>query len=398
MIGISTIGFFPFTDNIRLSVKNYAQSLERISSGRRINSTVDDPSGAGISAKFSANLRKANSFQSNIQNGLSFLEVQDSVLAVMGNILVRMLELNTLANDSTKGPDSKNLYQEEYVKLQDQFKNLCQETYNGINIFNTTSTPSHLFISHPEFDTTYQISRPICSALSIGDTLKVGESEFSVVSSLNTFSWESARIDALAKGGRLAVINSLDTQQIIEDMLPSVSRRSYFIDATDIAQEGVWLTSTGQSLSYTNWGSSAPNNVGGLEHYATITTGGWAFLGFGKWNDVNGNVGEIYNSGYILETTISLGEESLASDISATIDNIARLRAINGAEQKSLIIADNINKTVIINNEHALAGVLDVDIARESTELIKSRIKTSASVSILSYHNINSSAILRLLE
>ena len=75
---------------------NLQRSLQKLSSGSRINSSFDDAGGLAVSMKLSAALRRTEATQANVNNGLSLLETQDGVLKNAALIATRMAELAQL--------------------------------------------------------------------------------------------------------------------------------------------------------------------------------------------------------------------------------------------------------------------------------------------------------------
>ena len=78
--------------------------------------------------------------QQNVQNGLSFLQVQDGALKTSSQILDRMSELKTMSLDVTKNSDDIANYQAEFGQLQLQMQNIRDEKFNGINLFQTSQS------------------------------------------------------------------------------------------------------------------------------------------------------------------------------------------------------------------------------------------------------------------
>jgi flagellin len=92
---------------------NLQKSLNRLSSGFRINSSADDAGGLAVSMKLSAAIRRTDATGANVGNALSLLQTQDGVLKNADKILNRMSELATLALDVTKTDDDRRLYKTE---------------------------------------------------------------------------------------------------------------------------------------------------------------------------------------------------------------------------------------------------------------------------------------------
>jgi flagellin len=114
---------------------NLQRSLSRLSSGSRINSSMDDAGGLAVSMKLSASIRRTEATQANVNNALSYLETQDGVLKSAEKVVSRMSELIQLAADVTKSTTDTALYKTEYQSLQSQIGSMLGEQFNGINLF-----------------------------------------------------------------------------------------------------------------------------------------------------------------------------------------------------------------------------------------------------------------------
>jgi flagellin len=114
---------------------NLQRSLNRLSSGSRINSAYDDAGGLAVSMKLSASIRRTDATQANVNNALSYLETQDGVLKSAEKVVSRMSELIQLAADVTKSTTDTALYKTEYQSLQSQIGSMLGEQFNGINLF-----------------------------------------------------------------------------------------------------------------------------------------------------------------------------------------------------------------------------------------------------------------------
>lgn len=126
--------------NLASTTGNLQKSLNRLSSGFRINSSVDDAGGLAVSMKLSASIRRTDATASNVGNALSFLQTQDGILKNADKILNRMSELTTLAQDITKSTGAAGdlgLYQTEYDALASQLNSMLSEEFNGVALFGT---------------------------------------------------------------------------------------------------------------------------------------------------------------------------------------------------------------------------------------------------------------------
>ena len=126
------------TYNLNNTNVNLQRSLNRLSSGSRINSSFDDAGGLAVSMKLSASIRRTEATQANVNNALSFLETQDGVLKTAEKVVSRMSELIQLGADVTKSSTDTALYQTEYESLQDQLVSMLGEEFNGVSLFATS--------------------------------------------------------------------------------------------------------------------------------------------------------------------------------------------------------------------------------------------------------------------
>jgi flagellin len=264
--------------NINTSLQ---KSLQRLSSGSRINSSNDDAGGLAVSMKLSAAIRRTEATQSNVNNSMAFLETQDGVLKTADKLVSRMSELAQLANDVTKSTSDLALYQTEVDTLKSQLSSMMSETFNGISLFS------------------------------------------------------SGLVTTPATATTLSVVASQDGSQTI-------------------------------GITQANLGS----------------------VGF--------HVGTASASGINISSTT--GAKAAISTVNAAIQNLAQLRAYNGAEQSRLNFASDtlaINKT---NLESANSRIIDVDVAEESSKLARFSILQQAGTAMLAQANQSTQSLLRLLS
>ena len=123
--------------NLSSTNVNLQKSLNRLSSGSRINSSADDAGGLAVSMKLSASIRRTEASQANVNNAISLLETQDGVLKTADKVVSRMSELVQLATDVTKSTTDTALYKTEFQSLQSQLSSMLGEKFNGVSLFNS---------------------------------------------------------------------------------------------------------------------------------------------------------------------------------------------------------------------------------------------------------------------
>jgi flagellin len=125
-----------------LSKNNAAlqKSLTRLSSGSRITQPADDAGGLAVSMKLSGTINRLTGVEKNIDNAISFLQVQDGVLESAGKILDRMAELKALSQDVLKNDSDIANYNAEFQNLQVQLHQMSDTTFNGVSLFGNFTT------------------------------------------------------------------------------------------------------------------------------------------------------------------------------------------------------------------------------------------------------------------
>ena len=112
------------------------KSFDRLSSGKKLASPVDNPGGLAVSMKLSAAINRISGAQSNVQNAISFMEVQDGMLDTVGKIVDRMSELKGLASqDPMKSDQDRASYNNEFKDLQAQLYDISKMKFNGVSLF-----------------------------------------------------------------------------------------------------------------------------------------------------------------------------------------------------------------------------------------------------------------------
>ena len=111
-------------------------SIKRLASGKKIIRPSDDPGSLSVAMKLNASISRLTGARNNVQNGTSFLEVQDGVLDGVGKIVTRMSELKGLGSqDPMKSSQDIESYNLEFRDLQRQLYDMSQMTFNGVSLF-----------------------------------------------------------------------------------------------------------------------------------------------------------------------------------------------------------------------------------------------------------------------
>ena len=115
------------------------QSMERLSSGFRINKAGDDAAGLAISEKLRAKVRGLMQAQRNANDGISLIQTAEGGLNEVQNILVRMRELGVQSASDTIGPKERVYLDREYQALKEEVDRIANATeFNGTNLLDGT--------------------------------------------------------------------------------------------------------------------------------------------------------------------------------------------------------------------------------------------------------------------
>lgn len=119
------------------------QTIERLTTGRRINRASDDAAGLGISNKLGADIRIANQGKRNANDGISYLQVADGVLDEVTNLLTRAAELAEQAKTGTISNTNRTSIDAEFQNIKTTIADIGSSTkFNGTAIFGSSASVS----------------------------------------------------------------------------------------------------------------------------------------------------------------------------------------------------------------------------------------------------------------
>jgi flagellin len=119
------------------------ESMERLSSGFRINRAADDAAGLAISEKMRAQVRGLGQAQRNAQDGVSLVQTAEGALQTAHSMLQRIRELAVQFKNGTLSATNQSAIQSEVLQLACEIERIGSTTqFNGINLLNNTNTVS----------------------------------------------------------------------------------------------------------------------------------------------------------------------------------------------------------------------------------------------------------------
>ena len=127
--------------NLNTSQTSLATSLQRLSSGLRINSAKDDAAGLSIAARFTSQIRGLDQARRNANDGISLAQTAEGALSGSQDILQRMRELAVQSANETNSASDRAALQGEVANLSAELDRIAQTTqFNGRNLLDGTFT------------------------------------------------------------------------------------------------------------------------------------------------------------------------------------------------------------------------------------------------------------------
>ncbi len=129
--------------NLSASQSKLQGSLERLSSGLRINTAKDDAAGYAIASGMDRTIRGQNVAIRNANDAISLSQTADGALSKISENLQRMRELAVQSSNDTNGSDDRTALNTEFTQLQDEIKRVAANTkFNGQSLLSTGTSLS----------------------------------------------------------------------------------------------------------------------------------------------------------------------------------------------------------------------------------------------------------------
>ncbi|MBS0505007.1 MAG: flagellin FliC [Proteobacteria bacterium] len=125
----------------RMAEASLQSAMERLSTGKRINSAKDDAAGLAISSTMTASIRGMSQAIRNANDGISFAQTAEGALAEVSNMLQRIRELAVQSSSGTYSDNDRTNLNTEVTELKSQITNILATTeFNGTRIFNSAAS------------------------------------------------------------------------------------------------------------------------------------------------------------------------------------------------------------------------------------------------------------------
>jgi flagellin len=385
--------------NLGKSQEALSASLERLSSGRRIVDPSDDAGGLAVHMKMAAAQKRTEATAINLRNARSFLEVQDGAFQVADKTTSRMSELFALARDVTKNRGDVENYNKEIENLKAQLISLKTEKFNGVNLFEGDS----LTVPTSEDGTqTTTVTSAAINSNPMMDLLINGFKTFNIPGNGGVIRNFVAAKNADA-GGPMTVYELPSGTKYQLDVSRTEAPAD-FEDFSDVDGFGVYsyeykyeATLTGYTVDVNGNESLAEDPDFESRKFTAIQKlqGGGTAPNFNPpaaWSEVDDNL--LFN-----QTDLIYENSAAYANISAlALQELADMRAQNGAEMSRINFAEDMLRINAVNLEAANSRIIDVDVAAESTQLARYQILQQAGTAMLAQANTSQQSLVRLLQ
>lgn len=374
---------------------DFAKSVEKLSSGYRINRAGDDAAGLAISEKLRAQTKGLNQAARNAQDGISMIQTAEGALNEVHSMLQRMRELSVQASNSTLSDTDRGSINTELQQLKDEVNSISDKTkFNGQSLLTGTlkttlggatatdavvgdlvSTTggnaqiTAIDVANAKSGTTFTITSTAAGTL----TMTRGSDSVAQTITVNALGANAA---GTLDFGQLGVKLTLQADSGGKTVLGIVT------DLTAAADNTIVTTGTGSANFQI--GANATDFIGVTFDQVDISASGMASLDTALTN---------------FNTTQSIANaQALITAIDTSIDTVNSKRSNLGAAQNRL---EHTIANLNVTSENLAASesrIRDVDMAAEMVKFTRAQVLRQAGTSVLAQANQAPQGVLSLLR
>ena len=406
-----------------------SKSLQKVSSGMKINGAADDASGYAISERMRVQIRGLDQANQNTQNGSSMMKVAEGAVSSTVDILKTLKEkVINAANDTNTDADRQTI-QKELDQSIDQINDNANVTYNGKYLVdgshNSSVTPTTTAMTNQSLNTSSTFTSAFTSLTDRnGNSLNIQASDTITLS--------------YVKEGKTNTVSLTAGTASISDLIGKVSTDLSIGEATsvigkDVAGDTVYTADGDPALTIKSAASGIEGQISGITFSVTDTKGNVkksanALLdNFSESiraqngsldNSINLQVGTKSNQAIKVGLTdmraealglqakdgktLNISTKDYANAAINVLDNAVQ-KALDqqttiGAVQSRLEYTSSNLTTASENVQASESTIRDADMAKEMTNYTKNNVLMQAAQAMLSQANQSSSSVLSLLQ
>jgi flagellin len=356
--------------------RSMGATMERLSTGLRINSAKDDAAGLAITSKMTSQINGLNQAVRNANDAISMIQVAEGAMKEVTGMFQRMRELAVQAISDSNTSADRTALNNEYKQLSAEVQRIAENTqWNGTNILDGGRT-----------STTFQIGANASQTIAVNFGDLGTNNATGALSNNGTATVTLTLSEALNSGDVISYKVTDDTTGVSNYATISATPLSADVSSVTEAE----TTSAGAAASTQETGTIA------YTHSSTSMT-----------------IAATDNTITVSDVVISRGTHApvAATDITSSafaatalgvldtaIEGVNSTRAGLGASMSRLEFASDNLQNVAQNSSAARSRVLDADYASETTELARTQIIQQAATAMLSQANQSQQAVLALLK
>ena len=383
--------------NLSSSQSTLSTSMQRLSSGLRVNSAKDDAAGLAIAERMAAQTRGLNVAARNANDGISLAQTAEGALGKVGDMLQRMRELAVQSPTATTSDDDRTALQAEVGQLRDEIDRVAKNTsFNGKKLLDGSFAAANFQVGSNSGEAitvaalTDSSSDGLSKVVYGSDSVTTG-----TAGSITTLTEITAGDLAITVDGteyELAEIGEARSgEERLGQVVEAINRRTADTGVTAFlkAETDGTYTMEVRSSKLEADGDAVAVSFGG---FTAATTGFTAA-------DVSVTSGSSTSTAGISELSIETAEDAWLAikQIDDSLNQINEARATLGAVQSRF---ENAVSNIAIQTENTAAArgrIVDADFAQETASLSKSQILQQAGTAMVAQANQLPQQVLQLL-
>ncbi|MBT2767459.1 flagellin [Stenotrophomonas sp. ISL-67] len=373
--------------NLSTSGSSLATTIQRLSSGLRINSAKDDAAGLAISERFSTQIRGLDVAVRNANDGISLAQTAEGAMVEIGNNLQRIRELSVQSANATNSDSDREALNAEVKQLTSEIDRVSRQTnFNGTKLLDGSFSGA-LFQIGADSGQTIGINSIVNSSTSeLGNGLYAAK-QTSTAAPITGAATVAGTVSDMEING--IAIDAVDVA--VGDKAADVSKKLVNAINDKMDQSGVYasLTESGE-LELTSLKSGKD-----FEFTAATTDATGLVMALGDFADADADTRDTVSG---VDISSVAGAQKALSIVDDALKAVNSSRADMGAIQNRFTSTIANLNTTSENLSASRSRIRDTDYAKETAELTRTQILQQAGTAMLAQANQSPSSVMSLLQ
>ena len=373
------------------NARGLAQTMQQLSTGKRVNNSVDDVAGMAIATRLSAQIRGLNQAVRNANDGISMIQTAEGATEEVTNMLQRMRELAVQSSNGTNGSSDQSNLNDEFQQLKQEIGRVgLTTTWNGMSILDGSGGASkngHFsFQVGADNTAAQQVNVTIAGIASNGTGTTLADAATTTAGGDGTTAQEST----VTIGGTAAVGDLITLKLGDKTLNYTVQQSDYSSTAATFKTNIAHSLATAIGADSTLSAAYTPSDAAGvLTIDATDTS---------KAFSISSTVSHATTSLVSGDILTQANAQSAIATLDTSIATVNTTRSGLGASINRLTYAADNLSNISQNASASRSRVQDTDYAKTSTELARTQIIAQASTAMLAQANQSQQSVLALLK